>query len=194
MKISGALLWLAALSHAAQLPLHAAEKPLEHVQADIGGFAGLQHEPPRKGAKAFRVPKQNKPFETFVGFVDGSRRTFAKYPGDGSDPDIVYELISHGAFPDYKLRLRKPSICDPDVAQYSGYLDISDDKHLFFWCVVLSCVLVTSGHFPHCIARRSQLSDSQVLRKPLKAFQISSCAVAEWSVGFLSAAPVFYLI
>ena len=48
--------------------------------------------------------------------VDGSRRTFTKYPGYGVGyPDIVYELISHDSFPEYKLRLLKPSICDPEV-------------------------------------------------------------------------------
>ncbi|EJD54383.1 peptidase S10, serine carboxypeptidase [Auricularia subglabra TFB-10046 SS5] len=29
--------------------------------------------------------------------------------------------------------LANPTICDPSVKQYSGYLDISDDRHLFFW-------------------------------------------------------------
>ncbi|KAJ2831824.1 hypothetical protein GGI24_001448 [Coemansia furcata] len=30
------------------------------------------------------------------------------------------------------MRLKKPTLCDPDVRQYSGYLDM-DDKHIFFW-------------------------------------------------------------
>ena len=29
--------------------------------------------------------------------------------------------------------LKEPQLCDPNVTQYSGYLDISDTKHLFFW-------------------------------------------------------------
>ncbi|KAG0148516.1 hypothetical protein CROQUDRAFT_41326 [Cronartium quercuum f. sp. fusiforme G11] len=37
-------------------------------------------------------------------------------------------------FPDYAIRLREPDgLCDPSVKQYSGYLDISESKHLFFW-------------------------------------------------------------
>jgi cathepsin A (carboxypeptidase C) len=27
----------------------------------------------------------------------------------------------------------KPELCDPSVHQLSGYLDISETKHLFFW-------------------------------------------------------------
>ncbi|KAF9461891.1 serine carboxypeptidase [Collybia nuda] len=46
---------------------------------------------------------------------------------------IVYEEFSHGAFEGYRLRIRKPSLCDPSVLQYSGYLDIAEDKHIFFW-------------------------------------------------------------
>lgn len=31
------------------------------------------------------------------------------------------------------MRVTDPTLCDPDVKQHSGYLDISDGKHLFFW-------------------------------------------------------------
>lgn len=139
MKLACALLSLAAISHAAQLPLGSlnVENALEYTQADTGGFAGIRHEPPQQEAKPHRNPKHRKPVETFTNFVQGNRRTFTRYPGyRAGDPDIVYELISHDAFPNYKLRLREPSICDPGVVQYSGYLDISDDKHLFFWSVI----------------------------------------------------------
>ncbi|KLO10066.1 serine carboxypeptidase [Schizopora paradoxa] len=34
---------------------------------------------------------------------------------------------------EYRLRVKEPNICDPNVQQYSGYLDISNSKHLFFW-------------------------------------------------------------
>ncbi|KAL4068599.1 Alpha/Beta hydrolase protein [Scleroderma yunnanense] len=46
---------------------------------------------------------------------------------------IFYELVRHPEFPDHQLRITEPSLCDPSVKQYSGYLDITDDKHLFFW-------------------------------------------------------------
>lgn len=43
------------------------------------------------------------------------------------------ELLTHPSFKDYQLRTTQPDLCDPHVQQYSGYLDISDEKHLFFW-------------------------------------------------------------
>ncbi|KAG1731604.1 Alpha/Beta hydrolase protein [Suillus paluster] len=46
---------------------------------------------------------------------------------------LTYELVQHPHFSDYKLRITEPKLCDPSVKQYSGYLDITDDKHLFFW-------------------------------------------------------------
>jgi cathepsin A (carboxypeptidase C) len=56
----------------------------------------------------------------------------------------VDDLLSHPAHPEYKLRItsrtpssvhksKDPQMCDPDVKQISGYLDISNEKHLFFW-------------------------------------------------------------
>ncbi|KAI0320056.1 serine carboxypeptidase [Amylostereum chailletii] len=46
---------------------------------------------------------------------------------------LTYELISHPSFSDYHLRVTEPEICDASVQQYSGYLDITDGKHLFYW-------------------------------------------------------------
>jgi len=48
---------------------------------------------------------------------------------------VVDEYVSNPAFADYSLRVAEPKLCDPSVKQHSGYLDIADDKHLFFWCV-----------------------------------------------------------
>ncbi|KAI0713118.1 alpha/beta-hydrolase [Cerioporus squamosus] len=48
---------------------------------------------------------------------------------DGS----IYEQFAHPAFSEYRLRVARPTLCDPTVKQYSGYLDISDTRHLFFW-------------------------------------------------------------
>ncbi|KAG8993533.1 hypothetical protein FRB94_010711 [Tulasnella sp. JGI-2019a] len=59
--------------------------------------------------------------------ADDELRTFAVQDG------ITYELLTHPEFPNYQIRVRSPKLCDPDVKQYSGYLDIDDDKHLFFW-------------------------------------------------------------
>ncbi|RPD64649.1 alpha/beta-hydrolase [Lentinus tigrinus ALCF2SS1-6] len=50
------------------------------------------------------------------------------------DPDgELYEQFAHPAFSEYQLRVARPKLCDPTVKQYSGYLDISDTRHLFFW-------------------------------------------------------------
>ncbi|KAK6904545.1 hypothetical protein I203_105360 [Kwoniella mangroviensis CBS 8507] len=46
---------------------------------------------------------------------------------------IEYLTLSHSAFPQHKLRVVKTELCDPTVNQLSGYLDISETKHLFFW-------------------------------------------------------------
>ncbi|KAH9028317.1 serine carboxypeptidase [Lactarius hengduanensis] len=35
-------------------------------------------------------------------------------------------------FPTTQLRIREPDLCDPSVQQYSGYLDVTEGKHLFF--------------------------------------------------------------
>ncbi|KAJ6536304.1 Alpha/Beta hydrolase protein [Mycena capillaripes] len=46
---------------------------------------------------------------------------------------MTYEHVSHPSFSDYSMRLKTPTLCDNSVKQYSGYLDIAEDKHLFFW-------------------------------------------------------------
>ncbi|KAI9636529.1 Alpha/Beta hydrolase protein [Dioszegia hungarica] len=46
---------------------------------------------------------------------------------------IEYLSLTHPEFPLHRLRVVSPKICDSSVKQYSGYLDISETKHLFFW-------------------------------------------------------------
>ncbi|KZV76370.1 hypothetical protein PENSPDRAFT_646398 [Peniophora sp. CONT] len=60
-------------------------------------------------------------------WVDGLGREMIKQNG------LTYELITHPAFADHSLRTTDPELCDPSVKQHSGYLDITDGKHLFFW-------------------------------------------------------------
>lgn len=65
---------------------------------------------------------------TFVGRV---------VPNIGFPPCVyastVVELFTHPSFTSYRLRITEPTICDSGVKQYSGYLDITTGKHLFFW-------------------------------------------------------------
>ncbi|KAG6856735.1 hypothetical protein H0H87_001335 [Tephrocybe sp. NHM501043] len=46
---------------------------------------------------------------------------------------LMYELVSVPAFKEHQLRVTEPNLCDNTVKQYSGYLDVAEDKHLFFW-------------------------------------------------------------
>jgi len=32
-----------------------------------------------------------------------------------------------------KVEMNEPTLCDPTVQQYSGYMDVSLRKHYFFW-------------------------------------------------------------
>lgn len=48
----------------------------------------------------------------------------------------IDELVTNPSFADYQLRVTDPKLCDTSVKQHSGYLDVSDGKHLFFWCVL----------------------------------------------------------
>ncbi|KZV85939.1 peptidase S10, serine carboxypeptidase [Exidia glandulosa HHB12029] len=43
------------------------------------------------------------------------------------------ERFAATLLPEHSLRFTEPQLCDPSVKQLSGYLDISDTKHLFFW-------------------------------------------------------------
>lgn len=47
---------------------------------------------------------------------------------------VYYEKLIHPHFPKHALRLSSSDMksCDPDVKSYSGYLDIGEDKHLWF--------------------------------------------------------------
>ncbi|KAJ1962878.1 hypothetical protein GGI12_002390, partial [Dipsacomyces acuminosporus] len=49
------------------------------------------------------------------------------------NPSQWSKVATMAAFPDYQLRVKSPKLCDPDVVQYSGYLDTDEDKHFFFW-------------------------------------------------------------
>ncbi|RIB04518.1 peptidase S10 serine carboxypeptidase [Gigaspora rosea] len=43
------------------------------------------------------------------------------------------KTLTHRAFPEHKIKLNEPKLCDKTVQQYSGYFDVNNTKHLFFW-------------------------------------------------------------
>ncbi|KAF0362260.1 peptidase S10, serine carboxypeptidase [Gigaspora margarita] len=43
------------------------------------------------------------------------------------------KILTHDAFPEHKIKLKEPHLCDKTVQQYSGYLEVNNGKHLFFW-------------------------------------------------------------
>lgn len=49
--------------------------------------------------------------------------------------NVIYEVVEHPNFAAHQLRVQTadPKLCDSTVKQISGYLDIDDNKHLFFW-------------------------------------------------------------
>ncbi|CED82787.1 serine carboxypeptidase [Phaffia rhodozyma] len=69
----------------------------------------------------------------------------------------MFETLTHPSLPEYKLRVTEPKLCDSSVKQYSGYLDIGTDKHLWFWFFESRnkpkkdpLVLWLNGHGPGC--------------------------------------------
>ncbi|PRQ73141.1 Alpha/Beta hydrolase fold [Rhodotorula toruloides] len=66
-----------------------------------------------------------------VGWAEEGVRKFTEVVDNAGSN---FELIQHADFPLHSLRMKKPEgLCDSSSKSYSGYLDISDDAHLFYW-------------------------------------------------------------
>ncbi|KIM49641.1 hypothetical protein M413DRAFT_438816 [Hebeloma cylindrosporum] len=65
------------------------------------------------------------------------KKNMEKWFHDGKEyikqDNLLYEFVTHSDFQEYDLRVTEPKLCDPSVKQYSGYFDVAEDKHLFFW-------------------------------------------------------------
>ncbi|TFK25756.1 carboxypeptidase C [Coprinopsis marcescibilis] len=66
-----------------------------------------------------------------------SKKNMEKWYHEGREyikqDSLLYELVTHSSFKGQTLRVTEPDLCDASVKQYSGYFDVADDKHLFFW-------------------------------------------------------------
>jgi carboxypeptidase C (cathepsin A) len=57
-----------------------------------------------------------------------------KITEDATGKVTAWNVHSHKAFPRYSMRMKDDiKLCDPNVKQVSGYLDVDDDKHFYFW-------------------------------------------------------------
>ncbi|KAG0167652.1 hypothetical protein DFQ30_005820 [Apophysomyces sp. BC1015] len=88
-----------------------AETPERFIQQQVEGF----------------TTTWNQVHEVFDEAVDAIQHTVKDIASD------VFTTFSHPAFPEYSMRYKNPALCDPNVKQISGYLDIDEDKHFFFW-------------------------------------------------------------
>ncbi|EAU81994.2 carboxypeptidase C [Coprinopsis cinerea okayama7 len=65
------------------------------------------------------------------------KKNMEKWIHDGREyikqDNLLYELVTHPSFREQRLRITEPDLCDSSVQQYSGYLDVAEEKHLFFW-------------------------------------------------------------
>ncbi|THH07889.1 hypothetical protein EW145_g3072 [Phellinidium pouzarii] len=132
-ELSGALLTsLLVASTAIAVPFDELELQavLSDLDLDFAGYSAVfgnvaqEFKTVVKGAKKLAGDVEQT-IERF--FKDGSVRDFVKQHG------ITYELLQSPLFKDYQMRVTEPTLCDPGVKQLSGYLDITDGKHLFFW-------------------------------------------------------------
>ncbi|KAI9366561.1 prepro-carboxypeptidase Z [Pilaira anomala] len=46
---------------------------------------------------------------------------------------VDYKVFQSPSDPSYSVRFVEPKLCDPDVVQHSGYLDMGSNGHYFFW-------------------------------------------------------------
>ncbi|KAF5390154.1 hypothetical protein D9757_002924 [Collybiopsis confluens] len=80
---------------------------------------------------------QQAVFDSTDQFLRDAKNTLQTWFHNGKEyitqDGLQYEFVSHPDFDQHHLRMTEPSLCDPSVKQYSGYLDIEEDKHLFFW-------------------------------------------------------------
>ncbi|GLB35555.1 putative peptidase S10 family protein [Lyophyllum shimeji] len=114
----------------------AANPILGHDQVVLGGSEAFQ--------RPFRLPSFEAELSATSEFLSDAKKAILKgkhnlekWIHDGKEfikqNGLLYEIVSMKPFGEYQLRITEPDLCDPSVKQYSGYLDVAEDKHLFFW-------------------------------------------------------------
>ncbi|KAF5317633.1 hypothetical protein D9611_014972 [Ephemerocybe angulata] len=101
----------------------AAPSFFDDAQAVLGATAGLKDTANRYLSDAKQTILRGKE-ELETWYHEGQE--FVKKSG------LLYELVRHPKFTS-TLRVTEPDLCDSSVKQYSGYFDVAEDKHLFFW-------------------------------------------------------------
>ncbi|KAK9765664.1 hypothetical protein K7432_005832 [Basidiobolus ranarum] len=72
--------------------------------------------------------------QTEFSLLDELERTFGMSPASKELQETQWiSVATHESLEGYALRVKQPQLCDSSVKQYSGYLDIAQDKHFFFW-------------------------------------------------------------
>jgi hypothetical protein len=109
---------------------HRGEKPL------VGEFAGLPHlSTTFEKLKASPVGSSLYPYGSYHGDYRLDEGLFTPSVESlnalGSEKFVS---LSHPAYPQYNVRIKKSDFCDGGVRSYTGYIDI-EAKHLFFYFV-----------------------------------------------------------
>lgn len=81
------------------------------------------------GSVLSSLQRQDTSQVPLVASIAGEELSVASYETGG----VEFERVQHALFEAHQLRITEPSLCDKKTKQYSGYLDVADDKHLFFW-------------------------------------------------------------
>ncbi|CAO3635325.1 unnamed protein product [Cunninghamella echinulata] len=54
---------------------------------------------------------------------------FASSSPVATDSNIFQSKV----YPNLTVSFKTPNLCDPTVKQYSGYVDVTENDHYFFW-------------------------------------------------------------
>ncbi|KAJ6476261.1 Alpha/Beta hydrolase protein [Mycena sanguinolenta] len=109
--------------------------PLLHLSTSLASPTGEQAVLQLGDLPAYQ-PVNDRLDDAKKAILQGKKNLAKWYPGGKEiikQNGLLYEVVSLPSFDEHQLRFTEPKLCDTSVKQYSGYLDIADDKHLFFW-------------------------------------------------------------